>query len=283
MKKLILILSTLIFSSFSYANSDKNLTNIIQNSLESEASAPNITRLKPSVPNFSKEEKLVYLNIATTVGLLAYGFEHWGYDILHTKPHARSEDWFEKNSKHGGADKFGHAYSGYLASHLFSYAYEDWGYGHEQSALNGAISSSLFTTIMEMGDAFSNYGLSYEDMISNTVGSILGYYTYRYREFGEKFDYRVEYKIYKDMYEDDFTTDYENIKYIFALKGSGFDSFRDNHLRYLEVYLGYTINGFDEEPFVRERDFFVGIGINFSKLFGSRVFNYYQVPDSYLQ
>lgn len=232
--------------------------------------------------SLTKEEKLVYLNLTTSALLLAYGAEHWGYDILHTKPHAQSEGWFEKDSKHGGADKFGHAYVGYLSSHLFSYAYEDWGYSHNESALYGAYSSFLFTTIMEIGDSFSGFGLSYEDMAANTLGAIFGYYTYRDEGLRELVDFRVEYKIRKDTYDDDFSTDYENLKYIFALKASGFKSLKNRYLKYLEFYIGYGINGYEEAPYTRDRNLIVGIGINLSKLFDTKIFNYYQVPDIYL-
>ena len=227
----------------------------------------------------SKEEKLLYMNMTTTVLLLAYGVEHWGYDLLHTKPYAQSEGWFEKNTKHGGADKFGHAYVGYLSSHIFSYAYEDWGYTHSQSSLYGMYSSLLFTTIMEVGDSFGYFGLSYEDMVSNILGALLGYYTYQYSELKEVLDYRLEYKIRKGSFNDKSFTDYENSKYIFAIKGSGFNN---KYIKYLELYLGYNIEGYEKQPYMKDRNVFVGFGINLSEVFNTKIFNYYQIPGSYI-
>jgi len=45
----------------------------------------------------------------------------WQWDYFSTSPHAGSEDWFGKNTASGGADKLGHLYSCYVASHGFSY------------------------------------------------------------------------------------------------------------------------------------------------------------------
>ncbi len=231
--------------------------------------------------NLTKEEKLLYLNIATSTGLVAYGLTFWGYDFIHTTPHAQSEGWFEKDSKHGGADKFGHAYTGYLSSHLFSYAYQSWGYNSSDAAINGAVSSFVLTSIMEIGDSFSPYGLSYEDIISNTIGAVFGYYSFNYPYIKNKIDYRVEYKIHKNTLNDDFSTDYENIKYLFVLKGSGFKELKNTNLKYLELYIGYNINGFDREPYVHERDVFIGVGLNLSKILNTKIFNYYQIPNIY--
>ena len=189
---------------------------------ENNTTMVDITIPTKATSNYTKEDKLLYLNIATSIGLMVYGFEHWGYDILDTKPHAHSEGWFAKDTKHGGADKFGHAYTGYFSSHMFSYTYEAWGYTHDKSALYGMYSSLLFTTIMEVGDSFSTFGFSYEDMVSNTLGAMFGYFTYKQDVLGKVMDFRIEYSINKDTYKNDFSTDYENLKYIFAIKGSGF-------------------------------------------------------------
>lgn len=232
--------------------------------------------------SYTKEQKLLYLNTAAGASLVAYGYLHWEYDILHTKPHARSEGWFERESKHGGADKMGHLYVGYLSSHLFSYIYDEWGYTQNSAALYGAYSSLLFTTVMEVADSFSGFGLSYEDMVSNIAGALFGYVTYKYDTLGKVIDYRVEYSLRYDTYKEDFTTDYENIKYIFAIKASGFSPFKESYLKYLECYVGYEINGFHKEPYIRERELFIGLGLNLSEIFNTKLFNYYQVPNIYL-
>lgn len=260
---IVLLLSFFLYSSL---NAIQN-NSILENELPATSSS------------LSKEEKLLYLNITTTVGMLSYGAVQWGYDIINVTPHGQSEGWFAKDTKHGGMDKFAHAYVGYFSSHMFSYAYENWGYTHDKAALYGAYSSFLFTTIMEVGDSFSDFGLSYEDMVANTVGAVYGYYSYKYEQISDVIDYRVDYEINELTYKDDFALDYEHMKYLLAIKGSGFNN---RYIKYLEVYLGYYITGYKTKPYDKQRHGFVGFGVNLSEVFNTKIFNYYQVPNIYL-
>jgi hypothetical protein len=232
--------------------------------------------------SMTKEQKLLYVNLALNTGLLAYGIGRWGYDLLNRTPHAQSEAWFGQNTKHGGADKFGHAYTGHLATHVLGYDYEEFGYSHEEASFNAMLSSILFTSTMEIGDSFSDFGLSYEDFVANIVGAVFGYYSFKYKSFGDKIDYRFEFMPDINMIKDDFTTEYEKNKFLLVLKASGFSYFKESYLKYVELYAGYTISGYYNEPYTRERETFFGIGINLSELLNSKVFNYYQIPKSYL-
>ncbi len=137
---------------------------------------------------------------------------------------------------------------------------------------------------MELGDAFSPYGFSDEDMIANAVGTIFGYITYKYPSIDEKVDFRMEYKIHKNSISEDFVTDYKNMKHLLAFKASGFDILKDNHyLKYLEFHLGYYARGYDTYLAQKERNTYCGLGINLSKIFNTKVFKYYQLPDIYLK
>ena len=272
MKRLVLqafVILSLFTHSFCYA--DDNATTQIITDFEDVNTTQNIT----------KEEKLIYLNIFTSLGIIAYGVEHWGYST-DIDPHTNSEGWFGHDTEEGGADKLGHAYTGYSMAHTYAALYESWGYDSDKAALYGAWSSFGFTSIMEFGDSFSSYGISYEDMIVNTLGALFGYVSYKNPEIGEKIDFRLEYKLHNKMWEKDFLTDYENSKYLFALKASGFKATQNTkYLKYLELYLGYYIRGFEQNDINRERNLFVGLGINLSKLLDTKIFKYYQIPDSY--
>lgn len=232
---------------------------------------------------FSKEEKSFMFNGSMALGIIAWGVTHWDYS-LDNHMHTKSEGWFENNTDEGGADKFGHMYISYGLTHLFSYFYEEIGYQDDDIYLYGALSSIFLTGLMEVGDSFSDYGFSYEDMISNLLGTALGYVTYRYPSVAEKVDFRVDYKIDKKELDGDFVTDYENMKYLLAFKADGFDMFYDSeYLKYLELYIGYYSRGYNNINVTKERDVYVGLGINLSKLFDSKIFKYYQVPDIYLK
>ncbi|WP_373070566.1 DUF2279 domain-containing protein [Sulfurimonas sp.] len=232
---------------------------------------------------FSKEEKAVMLNSAVGLGIITWGVLHWDYSIDNDM-HTESEGWFQHDTDEGGSDKFGHMYISYGLTHLFSYFYKEIGYEGDDVPLYGAFSSLFLTGLMEVGDSFSDYGFSYEDMTANVLGTFLGYVTYKYPSIGRKIDYRTEYKIDKSELSGDFVTDYENMKYLLAFKADGFDIFEDyEYLKYLELYVGYYSRGYAKIGAKKERNTFVGFGINLSKVFDTKIFKYYQVPDIYLR
>ncbi len=142
-------------------------------------------------------------------------------------------------------------------------------------------------TWMELGDSFSAYGFSYEDMIMNTMGALTGYVTYKYPQISEKLDLRIEYIPFQG--DKDAFTDYQNMKFIMAFKASGFSFFTKSILRYFEVHVGYYARDYDEQETTNKRIIYSAIGINISELFvkasqpkTAKVFHYYQVPYSYL-
>jgi hypothetical protein len=143
---------------------------------------------------------------------------------------------------------------------------------------------------MEVGDSFSEqYGFSYEDFIMNGLGSYLGYVLETNPGLDRKIDIRIEYKPSDDNGIDIFT-DYENSKYLVALKLDGFSSVRNKYLKYLELHLGYYTRGFDDINKKKERNIYFGLGINLSKIFHERAWKktatfleYYQIPYTDIQ
>ncbi len=104
MKKLLLI--CILFINIIYAD-DQNITINNDNS------------------KLTKKQKTILLNSTTSLGLITWGILHWNYSFdNHTNK--GSEGWFEEDSKEGGADKLGHAYTAYSMSHLFSNFYKDF-------------------------------------------------------------------------------------------------------------------------------------------------------------
>jgi hypothetical protein len=92
-------------------------------------------------------------------------------------------------------------------------------------------------------------------------------------------------------FEGDVITDYQNHKYLLALKADGFELLRNTPLSYLEVHLGYYARGYDNYQSSsgdddRERTLYVGLGLNVGKLIESiwetRVFIYLQLPYTYV-
>jgi hypothetical protein len=237
--------------------------------------------------SLTANEKVVIFNALAIGSVLGYGTIMWEYG--ENSPHVRSERWFGADTKHGGADKTGHMYTGYFMGRMSSGLFKRWGYDDGDAALLGAGSSLLFTTCMEIGDSFSDFGLSPQDIYSNILGATAGYLLERYPEAGKFIDLRVEYTPSLTKVSRDPTTDYEHLKYLLAFKLSGFYSLENSPLRYVEVLGGYYTRNFMGHSGAddKERTLFVGLGLNLSEVFRetpvSKTFNYLQIPYTYVK
>jgi hypothetical protein len=243
-------------------------------------------------PVQSEEElmnRVLYTNLAGAALVTVWGVAFWDY--FSTSPKMGDEGWFRHDTKYGGADKLGHMYSTYLWSLGLSSLYEYWGMETERSTLYGSLSAWSFQFLMEFGDSFSEtQGFSYEDVVANTVGALFYYAREKYPALKNRVDLRLEYLPDFQGGGDVFTM-YNSMKYLFALKFSGFESMQDNLLKYGEIHLGYYTRGYqhDEDYKQKERNIYVGIGINVSEVLASwgwkktgKIFNYYQLPYTYV-
>ena len=246
---------------------------------------------KPEKPLTDDElrNRVIYANIVGAGVIALWGTAFWDYFTI--SPVAGDEGWFGEDTKYGGADKLGHLYATYLWSLGFSSLYEYWGMSEEDSIIYGPLTSWIFQGMMEVGDSFSNsQGFSYEDLIMNTVGAGFYYVREKYPEVKRKVDLRLEYIPDFDA-EVDFFTQYNSMKYMMALKFSGFDSMEDTPMKYFELQVGYYTRGYSESENYesKERVLYAGIGINSSEVLKamgwektSKIFNYYQLPYTYV-
>lgn len=249
-------------------------------------SVPAIDWPDASPGDWNREQKLVAANLAGGLFIIGWGVVNWDY--FQNTPQAHSEGWFGAGTKEGGADKLGHFYSNYVLTHGLSCLYERWGYPRDEAALYGALSGFGLTGLMEAGDSFSSYGFSYEDMVMNTLGSAAGYLLWTRPDLQRLIDIRLE--ITPRFDQADVFTDYEHLKYLVALKFDGIEALRKGPLRYLDLQLGYYARNYSQsDPASRERNLYVGVGLNLSRVFGdmklrrtARVFNYVQLPDTHL-
>ena len=236
-----------------------------------------------------KETKVRNLNLLAAGMTVAWGVVNWDY--FQSSPQANSEGWFDHGTDEGGADKLGHLYSTYALSHLYASIYRKWDYPEESAMSLGAWSALGTMAIMEIGDSFSDYGFSYEDMIMNCVGAAAGYWLGSNPQWRQRVDLRLEYAPSLSNFETDIVTDYEHHKYLLALKAEGFDSLRDTLFGYLELHVGYYARGYDDyHPGQgyddRSRTVYLGLGLNVGKLienvWETKIFDYLQLPYTYL-
>ena len=83
-----------------------------------------------------------------------------------------SEGWFNDYSL--GVDKVGHAYSSYFYFHTFHNVMLWGGFDPSDALWWGAGISEFLALCLEVGDGFSTFGFSYEDLLSNTFGVTYG-------------------------------------------------------------------------------------------------------------
>ena len=234
-----------------------------------------------------KEDKVLYSNVAIATAIAAWGTYKWDY--FKTSPTFESEGWFAEDTKEGGADKLGHLWFAYAASHGLGALYRHWGYKERAAGKLGALSSLGLTTLMEVGDSFSSkYGFSYEDAAMNAVGAGVGYLLWTRPDIARWIDLRVEWE--PNSAASDIFTDYDNLKYLIAVKLEAAPSLRTSPLRFLELHAGYYARGYSRPAKVgRQRNLYVGIGINVSQILREvghprvgRFFNYVQAPYTYV-
>ncbi len=235
--------------------------------------------------SFSKQDKLLLTNVGGIIAITGYGILNWDY--FTRSPHAQSEGWFGRDTSEGGADKLGHFYTTYTLSHIFSNRLECWGYSTKKAAMWGTLTSLSLMQFMEFGDSFSEYGFAKEDFFMNCLGGLAGYISYRYPELSQKVDFRVEYV--PDFSTADILTDYENTKYLAAIKLSGFEAIKSELLKNLEIHVGYYTRGYSSNSDNKSRTLYLGLGIIFSRILKkaswhktSTFLNYYQPPFTYI-
>ncbi len=246
---------------------------------------------KPEKPLTEDElmNRVIYTNVIGAGVIAIWGTIFWDYFTI--TPVAGDEGWFGEDTKYGGADKLGHMYSTYLWSLGFSSLFEYWGMSEEESLVYGPLTSWIFQGMMEVGDSFSeSQGFSYEDMVMNTVGAAFYYVREKYPAVKEKLDFRLEY--IPDLNSNvDIFTQYNSMKYLMALKFSGFESMKDTPMKYFELQAGYYTRGYqDHDSYAQtERVVYAGIGINSSEVLKSlgwtktsEVLHYYQLPYTYV-
>ncbi|MCD4720790.1 MAG: YfiM family protein [Desulfobacula sp.] len=223
-------------------------------------------------------------NLGGIAAITAWGIANWDY--FENDPKKGSEGWFLKDTDEGGADKCAHFYFSYTLSHILSDTFDHWGYSSEKAALLGSFSSFAMMSYMEFGDSFSNYGFSHEDFFMNLLGCTAGYLLYANPNLSKKIDFRIEY--IPTFNQIDFFSDYNNMKFLMAVKLGGFESLKNTYAEYIEFHLGYYTRGYSDD-INKERNIYIGIGINLSKIFTNfsmtktaKVFNYYQLPYTYI-
>ncbi len=229
-----------------------------------------------------KEKKALYANAAAVSFITLYGLADWDYGSADF--YFANEGWFEENAKYGGADKAGHFWATYALADALTGLYKHWGYDPQPASGYGAFSAWAVQALMELEDGTSRtQGFDWADMTMNTVGALASVLLEHYPDVDRKIDFRVEYAF--NTSSNGIFDDYSNMYYAVAVKLDGFDALADTWLQWVELQGGFYSRGYDAPDLAKERDVYVGISFNFSKLFRQHDFQktgtlleYLQIP-----
>jgi hypothetical protein len=219
------------------------------------------------------------------IAVLAYGGNKWWGDGVSGDFRTQYEGWFGRDTRYGGADKLGHAYSNYLGTRLLTWTFE--GIGHDpERARRLAFYTTLGTfTAVEVIDGFAKgWAFSKEDALMNLAGAGIAYLSDKHPDFDDLVDFRLQYRpstTGSTRSAWDPLADYGGQTWVLAIKGSGIARLRNRKpWRYLELAIGYNARGFEDPAFpeARSRRLYLGISLNLSRVLDDTVFR--ERPDS---
>jgi hypothetical protein len=217
---------------------------------------------------------------AVGAGLVAVGIRDW--DWGGSEFEFIEEGWFAKNTRHGGMDKIGHAFSTYVIADILTDRIRANAANPAGAPITGALVAFGIMGLGETLDGFTGkHRFSREDIVANGVGAAFAILRNSVPGLREKLDWRIMYTpaSYElpgitASEESGILPPYQRQRYIMALKGSGFDELKTTPLRYVELHAGFDARGFELDERRRgypiERTFYVGVGLNLNEvLFGA--------------
>jgi len=208
--------------------------------------------------------------------------------------HFKDEGWFGKNTQNVGMDKLTHAFNTYLIAELLHYRIHRNTGGSEGDALTAAILASGIMALNEISDAIEpDSGYSMQDIAMNVAGATFSLLRNTVPGLKEKLAFKIEIVPNHQIYSRTGKPHYEQQRFMFSLKGAGFEKLANGPMRYLDLQVGYYASGFlnsdRDQGRTPKRHLFVGVGLNLGELLfarsGSRIgraahsaLDYVQVP-----
>lgn len=220
---------------------------------------------------------------AGVAGVAAYGLTKWWDEGFTGSFHSVDEGWFGQDTRYGGADKAGHAYSAYVGVRLVSALLQSYGNDPEAAARIAFWATLGTMTAVEVADGFSKqYAFNYQDAVMNAVGAGFAWWLERNPELDELLDFRLYYRKSSESSSWDAFGDYSGQRYLLVAKASGVPQLRDIPIvRYLELAVGYGTQGYDGPPgTVPSRNVYAGLQLNVSAILSDTVFRDGRWPEA---
>ncbi len=107
------------------------------------------------------------------LGAPVVGYFTWWRTSSRSEFTVANERWFQRDTYAGGADKASHVFLGYFGTQLLQGAYRGVGKTPAESRALAVSVFALTGALIEVGDGYSKYGFSWEDITANTIGSLV--------------------------------------------------------------------------------------------------------------
>jgi uncharacterized protein YfiM (DUF2279 family) len=215
-----------------------------------------------------------------------FGAKAWDWSGNHSF-YAKNEGWFGADTDYGGMDKAGHLFAHYMIQRSM-YSLFDWTENGDSRKWLFSLGSSMSCGLLiELGDGFSSkYGFSFQDLTVDYAGILFGALLDRFPLAGGFVGLSAGFfptDAYLANYKGEsafahtlgFVNDYSGWTFMLNIKPAGFEQVGVHVplvFRLLQFDVGYYTRGYsnyDKGKYARphERDFCVGISINFAQLF----------------
>ncbi|MEE4453616.1 DUF2279 domain-containing protein [Novosphingobium resinovorum] len=189
--------------------------------------------------------------------------------------HFQNEGWFGKDTHNIGVDKLTHAFNTYLIAELLHYRLHRNTGGSEGDALTAGVLAAGLMALNEVSDAIEpDSGYSMQDITMNIAGATFSVLRNTVPGLKEKLAFKLEIIPNGQIYSHVGKKHYEQQRFMFSLKGAGFEALDRSPLKYLDLQVGYYASNFlnsDREKGIEpKRHLFVGVGLNLGELLFAR-------------
>lgn len=136
---------------------------------ETEAVSP------PAKPRRLFDGKTTAVTAGVVLGAPLLGYFTWWQTSSRSELTVANERWFQEDTYTGGADKASHIFVGYLGSRLLQGVYRSVGKTPGEARALALGVGTLTGALIDLGDGYSQYGFSWEDIAANSIGAFLAF------------------------------------------------------------------------------------------------------------
>jgi hypothetical protein len=140
---------------------------------EPPAAAAALTEVPVPPPPRLFDRRTALVTAGVLVGAPIVGYLAWWRSSNRSSFAPSNERWFQRDTYGGGADKASHIVAGYFSTLAFQGIFRSLDKTPAQ-ARGLALGITVLTgALIEIGDGFSQYGFSWEDIAANAIGATL--------------------------------------------------------------------------------------------------------------